>query len=350
MENMVNITNTTPLGTNILVSDPRTCRNARARARDIPGASKIKLSNNTYTAPRTLRIGSWNVGTMNQKSYQLEDVMIRRRIDILCVQETKWRNQSNKSRFLDTRTKKYKIHYHGIENQRNGVGIILSTELQKNIIEIKKVSDRLMSIKMVIGKEIWNIVSAYAPQVGCNGTEKEEFWVSLENLLKGYPLTERAFIGADLNGHVGTDNRGDKRWHGGFGYGTRNEQGDEVVKLAKSHNFAILNTFFKKSPRHLITYSSGGRDTQIDYHLCTNEIRRYVKDCKVILGEDAVDQHRLLLSEIRLPTPKQTKDTAVKVKKNPLAQAKRARRRTILTRYARVHARCCEQRRRARRK
>lgn len=35
----------------------------------------------------------------------------------------------------------------------------------------------------------------------------------------------------------------------------------------------------------------------------------------MILGEDAVDQHRLLLSEIRLPTPKRTKDTAVKVNK-----------------------------------
>ena len=97
------------------------------------------------------------------------------------------------------------------------------------------------------------------------------------------------FIGADLNGHVGTYNRGDKRWHGGFGYGTRNEQGDEIVQLAKSHNLAILNTFFKTHTRHLITYSSGGRETQIDYHLCTSEIRKHVKDCKVILGEDAVD-------------------------------------------------------------
>ena len=174
---MVNINNTTPLGTMLLASDPRKCRNARARARQISGASKVKLSNNKYTAPRSLRIGSWNVGTMNQKSYQLEDVLIRRRIDILCVQETKWRNQSNKSRFLDTRTKNFKIHYHGIENDRNGVGIILSTEFQKNIIDIRKVSDRLMSIKMVIGKEIWNIVSAYAPQTGCDATEKEEFWL-----------------------------------------------------------------------------------------------------------------------------------------------------------------------------
>ena len=307
---MIVTKNATPLGTTQMGSDPRS-----EKAREIPGASKVKLSNKTYTPPIVLRIGSWNVGTMNHKSYQLEDVMIRRRLGILCVQETKWRNQGNKSRYLDTRTKRYKIHYHGIENHRNGVGIILSDEHQKNIIGIRKVSDRLMSIKLVIGKEIWNIISAYAPQIGCNVTEKGEFWLSLENLLKEFPLTERVYIGADLNGHVGANNRGNKRWHGGFGYGTRNEQGDEIVQLAKSHNYAILNTFFKKQSRHLITYSSGGRETQIDYHLCSNEIRKYVKDCKVILGEDAVDQHRLLLSEIRLPTPKQNKDTAAKVNK-----------------------------------
>src|ERR1700750_536291 len=116
---MIVTKNTTPLGTTQIGSDPRL-----EKARKIPGASKVKLSNKTYVPQMTLRIGSWNVGTMNQKSYQLEDVMIRRRIGILCVQETKWRNQSNKSRFLDTRTKKHKIHYHGVENQRKGVAII----------------------------------------------------------------------------------------------------------------------------------------------------------------------------------------------------------------------------------
>lgn len=308
---MVTKENTTPLGTRLPVSDPRPVNYERTRARYISGASKIRQP----TGPRILRIGSWNVGSMNGRSYQLEDVMKRRRLDVLCVQETKWRNLGNKTRFLDTRTKQFKIYYHGLENCRNGVGIILSLEFQNSIVSIEKVSDRLMSIKLIVGREIWNIVSAYAPQTGCTAAEKETFWIELENLLKRIPKDEKVFIGADLNGHVGTQNRGDKRWHGGRGYGARNEQGHEIVRFAKAHGMAILNTFFKKHPRHLVTYSSGGRESQIDYHLCTDEVRKLVRDCKVILGEDVVDQHRLLLTEIRFPAFSRKKDTSIKIEK-----------------------------------
>ena len=77
---MIVTANTTPLGTVLMGSDPRS-----EKARKIPGASKVKLLNKSYAPPMALRIGSWNVGTMNQKSYQLEDVMIRRRISILLL-------------------------------------------------------------------------------------------------------------------------------------------------------------------------------------------------------------------------------------------------------------------------
>lgn len=307
MEIMVQNRNTTPPGTTPLVSDPGTCgsRTTRVRARRIPGASKVKQ----------LRIGSWNVGSMNKKSYQLEEVMNRRKIDILCVQETKWKNLANKARFLNTTTKRYKIHYHGTDNRRNGVGVIVSNSLQNSILTINKVSDRLMNVKLVQNKEVWNIISSYAPQMGCPVTEKEAFWTDLENLLETIPSNEIIFIGADFNGRVGNLNQGDKRWHGGFAYGTANEQGKYVVRVAKSHDLAILNTFFKKQERHLITYSDGGRESQIDYHLCTRSIRKFVKDCKVILGEDVVGQHRLLLTEFRLKNNENGKDTSVRTLK-----------------------------------
>ena len=38
------------------------------------------------------------------------------------------------------------------------------------------------------------------------------------------------FIGADLNVGVGTENRGDKRWHGGFDMAPETT-GDEILKL-----------------------------------------------------------------------------------------------------------------------
>ncbi|KAG2578381.1 hypothetical protein PVAP13_6NG164609 [Panicum virgatum] len=43
--------------------------------------------------PTRIRIGSWNVGSLTGKLRELVDVVIRRRVNILCVQETKWKGQ-----------------------------------------------------------------------------------------------------------------------------------------------------------------------------------------------------------------------------------------------------------------
>ena len=81
---------TTPLGTVSVtqLSDPR-ANIVRVRARRIPGASTMRQS--IFTTEH-LRVASWNVGSMTGKSEELEDVLKRRKIDIMCVQETKWKN------------------------------------------------------------------------------------------------------------------------------------------------------------------------------------------------------------------------------------------------------------------
>jgi hypothetical protein len=42
--------------------------------------------------PTRIRLGSWNVGSLIGKLRELVDVAIRRRVNILCVQETKWKS------------------------------------------------------------------------------------------------------------------------------------------------------------------------------------------------------------------------------------------------------------------
>jgi hypothetical protein len=39
--------------------------------------------------PSRLRVGTWNVGSLTGKFREIVDTMIRRRVNILCVQETK---------------------------------------------------------------------------------------------------------------------------------------------------------------------------------------------------------------------------------------------------------------------
>ena len=46
--------------------------------------------------PTRIHIVSWNVGSLTGKLRELVDAAIRRRVNILCVQETKWKGQKAK--------------------------------------------------------------------------------------------------------------------------------------------------------------------------------------------------------------------------------------------------------------
>ena len=72
-------------------------------------------------------------------------------------------------------------------------------------------------------------------------------------------------VGADFNGHVGEDNRGDEEVVGKLGIQDRNAEGQMVVDFAKRMEMTVVNTFFQKRQEHRVTYKSGGRSTQVDY-------------------------------------------------------------------------------------
>jgi exonuclease III len=109
---------------------------------------------------RNVKIGSWNVGSMTGRGRELVEVCKRRNIGILCVQETKWTGKS--ARELG---EGIKIHYSGEQSSRNGMGVIQSPEFKEKVIEVS-IPRRLIKRKLVIAGEIFNIVSAYAPQSG----------------------------------------------------------------------------------------------------------------------------------------------------------------------------------------
>ncbi|KAK3523086.1 hypothetical protein QTP86_013134 [Hemibagrus guttatus] len=204
-----------------------------------------------------LRIGTLNVGTMTGKGRELADMMERRKVDILCVQETRWKG--SKARSIGAG---FKLFYYGVDSKRNGVGVVLKEEFVRNVLEVKRVSDRVMSLKLEIEGVMLNVVSGYAPQVGCELEEKERFWSELDEVIESIPTGERVVIGVDFNGHVGGGNRDDEEVMGKFGVKERNLEGQMVVDFAKRMDMAVVNTYFQKREEHRMTYKSGGRRTQ----------------------------------------------------------------------------------------
>ena len=109
---------------------------------------------------------------------------------------------------------------------------MVDRSLRDEVVEVKRNDDRIILVKLVVGGWILNVISAYAPQVGLQESVKRQFWEDLEEVVRGIPREEKLFIRGDLNGHVGQTNEGFDRVHGGFGFGTRNEAGEDILNLA----------------------------------------------------------------------------------------------------------------------
>ncbi|KAK3550697.1 hypothetical protein QTP70_002387 [Hemibagrus guttatus] len=221
--------------------------------------------------------------------------MERRKVDILCVQETRWKG--SKARSIGAG---FKLFYYGVDSKRNGVGVVLKEEFVRNVLEVKRVSDRVMSLKLEIEGVMLNVVSGYAPQVGYELEEKERFWSELDEVMESIPTGERVVIGADFNGHVGEGNTGDEEVMGKFGVKERNLEGQMVVDFAKRMDMGVVNTYFQKREEHRVTYKSGGRRTQVDYILCRRGNLKEISDCKVVVGESVARQHRMVVCRMTL--------------------------------------------------
>ena len=67
------------------------------------------------------------------------------------------------------------------------MGIILGEKLIDHVLQVNRKSDRIMRIQMVIAEKKMNIISVYAPQVGCSDDEKLTFWEELDDVLQSIP-------------------------------------------------------------------------------------------------------------------------------------------------------------------
>ncbi|GKB64329.1 retrovirus-related pol polyprotein LINE-1, partial [Tanacetum coccineum] len=169
------------------------------------------------------------------------------------IRETKWKGSRARE------GNGYKLWYSGSSNARNGVGIILAGRLKDNVV-----------------------------RVGLSDAKKKRFWDALDELVRECPTDQRLIIWGDLKGHIGAATDRYAGVHGGFGFGDRNEEGCTILEFAIAHELVVVNSFFKKSDAYLITFQSGGHNTQINYFLVHRGDLRACKDCRAYLGKPRI--------------------------------------------------------------
>jgi hypothetical protein len=117
----------------------------------------------------------------------------------------------------------FKLSYTGNTSIKNGVCIVLDRSLKDGVVDIKRQGDMIILVKFLVGDLVFNVISAYVPQIGLNESVKMQFWEELDASVSSVPIYEKLFIGGNLNGHVGSIRVSFDGVHGGFGYGSRNQ-------------------------------------------------------------------------------------------------------------------------------
>jgi hypothetical protein len=66
-------------------------------------------------------------------------------------------------------------------------------------------------------------------------------------LISSVSISEKLFIGRDLNGHIGSTRVGFDKVHEGFRYGSRNQEEDGILNFVLAYDLIVANTLFRKS-------------------------------------------------------------------------------------------------------
>lgn len=95
-------------------------------------------------------------------------------------------------------------------------------------------------LRLLCGKSTINFVCVYAPQLGLFPEEKDSFYEQLLVLFTSIAPLVILVMAGGFNGHVGQQSQEFSRHHGGYGYGTRNQEGMSISDLCAAPDFAFM--------------------------------------------------------------------------------------------------------------
>lgn len=252
---------------------------------------------------RSMKIGTWNVRTMNRagKLENVKEEMRRNKLNILGLSEMRWKGNG------DFISEQFRVIYAGGEDGQRGVGIVLDSDAAKRVGEIERFSERMIMVKVQAEPVNMVVIQLYMPTSDHKDEEVELMYEKLEEILATLKGTDYVVIMGDWNAVVGEGR--DEKEVGSFGLGQRNERGERLVEFCKKNKFVATNTWFKQEKRRRYTWKKPG-DTeryQLDYILVRQRYRNSVKGSWSYPGADIDSDHNLVAMSINVKLKKITK-------------------------------------------
>ena len=112
---------------------------------------------------------------------------------------------------------RYKLLWSGNSKGTADVGVFVAEKWIEKVFEVKRISDQIILVKIIVSQRVLCLLSVYAPQCGLSDSVKDLFCDQLRAVTAMIQASEFLIPCGDRNGHVGSigyeDPREDFRKH-----------------------------------------------------------------------------------------------------------------------------------------
>ncbi|KAJ8353557.1 hypothetical protein SKAU_G00211240 [Synaphobranchus kaupii] len=212
---------------------------------------------------RDIRIGTWNVRTMNEtgKTMQVAAEMRRYNLDLLGISETRWiqfSQDAGQQRLTTGELLLYSGHEEDKAQHTEGVGLFLLRTAQRALIGWEAHGPRLItaSFRTKKRKIQMNVVQCYAPTNDSDDENKDDFYNKLQSILEHLKGKDISILMGDFNAKIGRDNTGYEEVMGKQGLGEISKNGEIFVDTCALNNLVIGGSVFPHKRIHKATWVS----------------------------------------------------------------------------------------------
>ena len=146
-----------------------------------------------------VRFGAWNVRSLRGREEELVEEMVKYRLEVLEVSETKLKGNGARA------VCKGMCVFSGVQEGRAKAGeaVFLSKKMVKCLREWKCVSERMVKIRLRI-EGVWvSVIQVYAPTEDSKEEVKEGFYEQLQATVRDVHRKDKLIAMGDLNARVG---------------------------------------------------------------------------------------------------------------------------------------------------